>query len=31
MTELLIKNIISEILFENRICESLEDQSIVDI
>jgi hypothetical protein len=30
MTEFLIKNILSEILFENRICESLEDQSIVN-
>jgi len=30
MTEFLIKNIISEILFENRICESLEDQWIVN-
>jgi len=30
MTELLIKNIISEILFGNRICESLEDKYVVD-
>jgi len=30
MTEFLIKSIVGEILFENRICESLEDQSIVD-
>jgi hypothetical protein len=30
MTELLIKNIISEILFENRICESEEDHYVVN-
>jgi len=30
MTELLIKNTLSEILFENRICESLEDRWIVN-
>jgi len=30
MTEFLIKNILSEILFENKICESLEDQFIVN-
>ena len=30
MTELLIKNIIAEILFENRVCESIEDQWIVN-
>lgn len=30
MTEFLIKNILAEILFENRICESLEDQQIVN-
>lgn len=30
MSELLIKNIISEILFENKICESLEDRWIVN-
>ena len=30
MTEFLIKNILSEELFENRICESLDDQAIVN-
>jgi len=30
MTEFLIKNILAEILFDNRICESLEDKHIVD-
>jgi hypothetical protein len=30
MTEFLIKNILSEILFENKICENLEDHSIVN-
>jgi len=30
MTELLIKNILAEILFDNRICESLDDQWIVN-
>jgi hypothetical protein len=30
MTEFLIKNILAEILFENRICESLEDRWIVN-
>lgn len=30
MTEFLIKNIVAEILFGNRICESLEDKQIVD-
>lgn len=30
MTELLVKNIISEILFDNRVCESLEDRWIVN-
>jgi hypothetical protein len=30
MTEFLIKNILTEILFENRICESLEDRQIVN-
>ena len=30
MTELLIKNILSELLFENRICESFQDKQLVD-
>ena len=30
MTELFIKNILTEILFDNKICESFEDQSIVN-
>lgn len=30
MTELLIKNILSELLFKNRICESIEDKQLVD-
>lgn len=30
MSELLIKNILSEILFENRICESLQNQQIIN-
>jgi WYL_2, Sm-like SH3 beta-barrel fold len=30
MSEFLIKNILSEILFENRICESLDDREIVN-
>jgi len=30
MTELLIKNIVAEILFGNRVCESIEDQFIVN-
>ena len=30
MTEFIIKNILSELLFDNRICESVEDQMIVN-
>ena len=30
MTEFLIKNLIAEILFNSRVCESIEDQWIVD-
>lgn len=30
MTEFLIKNILAEIIFENRICESLEDRRIIN-